>query len=46
MPEQAFWKCTPRKLIALIDVHVKINGGDSKKEKAQPKQGFIDHVIF
>jgi hypothetical protein len=26
MSEKVFWKCTPRKIAALADVHMKING--------------------
>lgn len=37
MPEDVFWKSTPRKLFALLDVYMKLNGvktdEKTKKEK-------------
>lgn len=39
----------PRKLGALLDVHVQINGGDkkedSKNDKSELKKGYIDQVL-
>lgn len=52
--EAAFWKMTPRKLRALVDVHAEINGAkDDEQEHSRPrtpahnrpKVGFIDQVI-
>lgn len=37
MSEQEFWKCTPRKLFALTDVHVKLNSPE-KQKKEKPKE--------
>jgi len=42
MPEREFWRCSPRKLYALLDVHTEMVGGGKKKK---PKMGFIDQVI-
>jgi hypothetical protein len=43
--ERAFWKMLPRKLHALVKVHTELNGGGNRAEE-QPKQGFIDQVMF
>jgi hypothetical protein len=42
MAEQEFWRCTPRKLWALLDVHSDLHGGE-QKEKIQ--MGYIDQVL-
>jgi len=42
MSEKEFWRCSPRKLYALLDVHSEIHGGEKKKK---PKMGFIDQVL-
>lgn len=43
-PEAAFWRMTPRKLKALIDVHVMINNPEEGKKK-NSASGFIDQVL-
>jgi len=42
MPEKEFWHCSPRKLYALLDVHMEMAIGSKKKK---PKTGFIDQVL-
>lgn len=49
MSEKEFWRCTPRKLWSLTNVHVKTHdpdgkGSDSNHTGAQT--GFIDQVLF
>ena len=43
MSEKEFWRCSPRKLYALLDVHMEMMIGKKKKEKS--KMGFIDQVL-
>jgi hypothetical protein len=31
MSEETFWKCTPKKLFALMDVHIDMNMTDEQK---------------
>ncbi len=31
MKEEVFWRCTPRKLFSLINVHARINNPDEAK---------------
>lgn len=38
-----FWKCTPRKLQALISMHLEIQKPTNKKNKAD--KAFIDQVL-
>jgi uncharacterized phage protein (TIGR02216 family) len=33
MSEQTFWRCTPRKLFALMAVHVDVNSTDEQRAK-------------
>jgi len=43
-----FWKCTPRKLHALCEVHAELNDPDKKpsdKHKKEP-QMFVDQLDF
>jgi hypothetical protein len=42
MSEKEFWRCSPRKLYALLDVHMEMMIG---KKKKKPKMGFIDQVL-
>ncbi len=47
MPEQAFWKTTPRKLRALASAHVQAHQPASGARGDQvARQGYIDDVIF
>jgi hypothetical protein len=39
--EDTFWRCSPRKLLALLEVHKRINGIEAEEEKAV----FIDQVL-
>jgi uncharacterized phage protein (TIGR02216 family) len=49
VPEERFWRMTPRTLISLLDIYREIQeakyGGDGKSKAAKPKQGFIDDVL-
>jgi hypothetical protein len=45
MDERSFWRCTPRKLIALWDMHKLVNGLETEEEKQQ-KVVPIDQVGF
>lgn len=44
MSEAVFWRCTPRKLLALWDVHKKVNGLDKMSGNDQPEEVFIDEL--
>jgi hypothetical protein len=45
MSEKEFWRCTPRKLFALWNVHKKVNGLDTKTtKKEENKEVFIDQL--
>jgi hypothetical protein len=44
MDEKNFWRCTPRKFFALLDVHKKVNRIEGEQEEAQT--GYIDQVLF
>lgn len=37
MSEAEFWRCTPRKLFALAEVHLKVHSGEGQKEKPQER---------
>lgn len=41
MSEQYFWRLTPRKLNALVKVHMEVNNGKETEQK--PK--FIDQIL-
>lgn len=44
--ERQFWKMTPKKLNALVNIYVMVNGGEDDGAKASTqKQGFIDQVM-
>lgn len=45
MPEEKFWKCTPRKLAALMDMYNKLNGGGNS-EDTKKQVRFIDEVMY
>lgn len=39
MTEDEFWKCTPRKLFTLLDIHGEINGNSENQNKVtSPEQ--------
>jgi hypothetical protein len=42
MSEERFWKSTPRKIQALMHVHVEAN---NPQQKPKPKMTFIDHIL-
>lgn len=42
MSEEEFLKCTPKKLFALTDIHLKIN---SPKEEKKEKEEYIDNLF-
>jgi len=44
MSEVEFWRCTPRKLYALMEVHNDLQGGSGAGKK-KPISGFIDQVL-
>jgi hypothetical protein len=41
MREEDFWKCTPRKLFALLDIYAEANMTDEQKaeSKRKPRKG-------
>jgi hypothetical protein len=41
MSEEKFWRTTPRKLMALFNVHMEIQTGETAKEALTP----IDYVL-
>lgn len=43
MSPPVFWKSTPRKLDALLKVHIELN--NPKKAQEQSKVGYIDQII-
>ena len=53
MPEEEFWKTSPRKLNALLELHARLNGaGDEEVEESKQrkgtdtkKTGYIDQVL-
>lgn len=47
MSEKQFWGATPRKLKALVDVHIYLNDPDAKKGASrETKKAYIDQVLF
>ncbi|MND38190.1 hypothetical protein D3C81_323970 [compost metagenome] len=44
MPEKSFWRSTPKKLAALAEVHVRLNGGEKSDTNKRPR-GYIDQVM-
>ncbi|WP_265856258.1 hypothetical protein [Clostridium felsineum] len=42
MTEEEFWKCTPKKLDALYDIHCKVKGYNDKNNET----GYIDDIFF
>jgi hypothetical protein len=47
MTEREFWRCVPRKLYALMDVHTGLHGGGKSggEKKEKPEMGYIDQVL-
>lgn len=43
--EKQFWRMSPRKLQALVKVHVDLNNGDTETDEPKAKQGFIDQIF-
>jgi hypothetical protein len=44
--ERQFWKMSPRKLNALVKVHIKMNNSDEDEDSPEKtKHGFIDQVF-
>jgi hypothetical protein len=44
--ERQFWKMSPRKLNALVKIHIKMNSSDEDGESPETtKQGFIDQIF-
>jgi hypothetical protein len=43
MNERGFWRSTPRKLLALLNVHKRVHGLEKQEEKVQ--MGYIDQVL-
>ena len=44
MSEENFWQATPKKLKAMLSVHIQINSPGADKE--EPSTQYIDQVIF
>lgn len=44
MDEDKFWNTTPRKLDALLKVHIKVNGGEENGPKGEKVQ-YVDEVL-
>jgi hypothetical protein len=38
-----FWKCTPKKLQKLVDMHIELNSASTKSQN-KPESGFIDQI--
>lgn len=49
MPEELFWKCTPRKLLALAAVHEEANNPEKVKarraESEKSQLTFVDKIF-
>jgi hypothetical protein len=43
MSEDEFWRCTPRKLMVLYDVHKQVKGIETQEEE---KEVFADQISF
>ncbi|WP_278320359.1 hypothetical protein [Clostridium sp. USBA 49] len=43
MSERVFWKCTPRKLMALFEVHKQVQGIETQEEE---KEVYADQIAF
>ena len=41
MSEDEFWNCTPKKLDALLSIHLEIKGASGEKQK-----GYIDDILL
>lgn len=46
MSENEFWRCTPRKLIALYRVHKEVNGLQTTEETTEEKEVYADQIAF
>lgn len=48
MTENEFWRCTPRKVMALWDIHGQFNNFEVKDEETIEDEGksFIDEIPF
>jgi len=44
MKEEEFWRCTPRKLFALADVHIKMMSPENK-EKQEPQRLTLEELM-
>ncbi|MGF7046402.1 hypothetical protein J2T13_000878 [Paenibacillus sp. DS2015] len=46
MSEAGFWRCTPKKLFALLEIHQKVNGlGEAETEEPTHSAAYIDQFI-
>ncbi|WP_353928758.1 hypothetical protein [Desulfofundulus kuznetsovii] len=45
MSEEEFWRCTPRKLHALLEVHARINSPDSKDKPLAGQPATLDDLL-
>jgi hypothetical protein len=46
MSDKEFWKCTPRKLTTLLDVHIEMNTSRDEQKDKKEKKVFIDQIAF
>jgi hypothetical protein len=45
MSEEKFWKTTPRKLNALLKIHMEVQGSEGGSSDNRVKPGFIDQEM-
>lgn len=45
MTEEEFWKCTPRKLFALLKIHGEVLGESGEKDKVKDSQQAMKQFI-
>jgi len=45
MPEESFWRITPRKLYALLDAHIRANDPEKAKGKTTDPKAAVKAIM-
>ncbi|WP_337039328.1 hypothetical protein [Paenibacillus illinoisensis] len=45
MQETVFWRCTPKRLFALWEIHKRVNGLEEKDAAPNDPSGYINQFI-
>jgi len=43
--EKEFWRMTPRKFNALVNVHIRLNDPDQSKQQEKRRMAYIDQIF-